>query len=293
MNDTPKRVRHTETTQRYKFCSDHGKGRPEHDVIWERANGRSIPKGYVIHHKDGNGLNNKIDNLLLLTNSEHVALHNRMRKDGTDPVDPTDPRVIKCREMAKISGKRYRERHKEEIRERDKRYREAHHEEILIRSREYDATHKEQKRIYEKTHKEQIRLRKKQYAESHREQILKARHDRYEANKEYIKEQSKLRYTEKREEILIQKREYHQRNKDIINAKDRQYRQDHLEEMRARDRKRSERTGELKNARQRLNKAISNNWSQEIIEARRKEVETIRTRLISEGKLDPRFSNKK
>ena len=46
--------------------------------VWERANGR-IPKGYQIHHKDLNPMNDALDNLQLLTNSEHKTLHLLLR----------------------------------------------------------------------------------------------------------------------------------------------------------------------------------------------------------------------
>jgi DNA-binding XRE family transcriptional regulator len=42
--------------------------------LWEKSNG-SIPKGFFLHHKDGNCLNDSIDNLELITNGEHTALH--------------------------------------------------------------------------------------------------------------------------------------------------------------------------------------------------------------------------
>ena len=41
--------------------------------------GRKLEKNEVIHHRDGNGLNNSLDNLWLMTRSEHQALH---RKGG-------------------------------------------------------------------------------------------------------------------------------------------------------------------------------------------------------------------
>jgi len=45
-----------------------------HRYIYEMHYGE-IPKGYEIHHKDGNKLNNNIDNLEILTKSEHTKLH--------------------------------------------------------------------------------------------------------------------------------------------------------------------------------------------------------------------------
>jgi hypothetical protein len=54
---------------------DKGYTRQLHRDIWEHYNG-PIPKGYHIHHKDHNRLNNDISNLECLSASEH-ALHHR------------------------------------------------------------------------------------------------------------------------------------------------------------------------------------------------------------------------
>lgn len=43
----------------------------------------NIPKHYCIHHLDGNGLNNKVDNLQMLTHSEHIKLHWKLKKRVT------------------------------------------------------------------------------------------------------------------------------------------------------------------------------------------------------------------
>jgi hypothetical protein len=54
----------------------------EHDLVWETHNKRRLPKGHVIHHKDGDKLNNAIDNLELMTFSEHSKLHWKLRKEA-------------------------------------------------------------------------------------------------------------------------------------------------------------------------------------------------------------------
>jgi len=46
----------------------------EHRYLWEKANG-PIPKDSVIHHINGNKLDNQLENLQLLNRSEHAALH--------------------------------------------------------------------------------------------------------------------------------------------------------------------------------------------------------------------------
>lgn len=52
---------------------------PQHRFIWEEANGKKIPKGYVIHHKDGNKKNNTVGNLQLMTRAAHKKLHKQYR----------------------------------------------------------------------------------------------------------------------------------------------------------------------------------------------------------------------
>ena len=51
----------------------HSKGL--HVAIWEFHNGKEVPKGYEIHHKDGNPLNNDISNLECVSRSEHFKEH--------------------------------------------------------------------------------------------------------------------------------------------------------------------------------------------------------------------------
>lgn len=47
-----------------------------HVYVWEYFNGK-VPKGYHVHHKDHDKTNNEIDNLTLLSASEHSALHSK------------------------------------------------------------------------------------------------------------------------------------------------------------------------------------------------------------------------
>lgn len=48
-----------------------------HRLIWEDFYGCKVPKGYVVHHKNGDKLCNCILNLQLMRNSEHSKLHNK------------------------------------------------------------------------------------------------------------------------------------------------------------------------------------------------------------------------
>jgi hypothetical protein len=51
---------------------------PRAHGVWSEAHpGESIPKGYVIHHLDGDKLNDVAENLELISLAEHVARHRR------------------------------------------------------------------------------------------------------------------------------------------------------------------------------------------------------------------------
>lgn len=47
---------------------------PIYSLVWKLFNGE-VPKGYVIHHKDHNKLNDRLDNLELMTVEEHNKHH--------------------------------------------------------------------------------------------------------------------------------------------------------------------------------------------------------------------------
>ena len=53
---------------------------PEHRLKMEKKIGRFLRKDEIVHHKDGNTLNNRITNLQLFTWGEHTAHHNKGRK---------------------------------------------------------------------------------------------------------------------------------------------------------------------------------------------------------------------
>lgn len=55
------------------FCIK-GKEILAHRMIWEKYHGKII-KGFIVHHNDGNKLNNDISNLKLITRVDHAKIH--------------------------------------------------------------------------------------------------------------------------------------------------------------------------------------------------------------------------
>lgn len=44
-------------------------------VVWERENGKRLPRGHVVHHIDRDALNDDPRNLVALTRAEHAREH--------------------------------------------------------------------------------------------------------------------------------------------------------------------------------------------------------------------------
>jgi len=58
---------------RYK----HSNGKFTHHYIWEQFHKRKVPEGHVIHHKDGDKYNNNIENLQLMTDTDHRSTESK------------------------------------------------------------------------------------------------------------------------------------------------------------------------------------------------------------------------
>ena len=64
-----------------------GKWIPEHRYVMEQKLGRKLLRSEMVHHIDEDSLNNAIDNLQLVTASEHHAIHNPRRYQNKPKVE--------------------------------------------------------------------------------------------------------------------------------------------------------------------------------------------------------------
>lgn len=190
----------------------------EHRVVWEAAHG-PIPKGYVIHHIDGNGKNNDLSNLRLMTQKEHLSMHAKARANGTDVVDRTDPDVVESINR----HKRYREKYPERVREATKKYRETHREQVRETMKRWREENPEvvarHKRAHYLKHREEICAKQKKYAAEHKEEIREQRR-KYDA--EHREEQKVRAHAWKQkhhDQVLDAHRSYNEQHRDLIAAK--------------------------------------------------------------------------
>ena len=69
----------------------------QHRRVWREAHG-PIPRGFVVHHKDGNGFNNDLSNLELMQKSKHARMHAKARVASGSLKPPSPKALLKAAE---------------------------------------------------------------------------------------------------------------------------------------------------------------------------------------------------
>lgn len=192
--------------QRYKYVYVGRKKVPEHVLVWERAHGPK-PPGCDIHHIDGNGKNNALENLECLTKSEHRRLHAMLKIEGMDVIDSTDPAIIESRKRNNEATKAHRQAHLEEERAKDRAEYQKNKEQVALKN----------KRYYRR-HREEVRSAQAEYERQHTAERAKRNADYYAAHAEERKQYARDYNAAHKEAIAERRRAYTQANSERIKA---------------------------------------------------------------------------
>lgn len=77
----------------------------KHHLVWEEANGRPFPKGMVLRFQDGDSTNCQLDNLILITNAEHLQLSRTGFDQLPEEVKPVAVTLAKLQVATSRRGK--------------------------------------------------------------------------------------------------------------------------------------------------------------------------------------------
>ena len=66
----------------YKMIGKRNNRKPEHRLVMEKYLGRELSPNEIVHHIDGNKLNNDISNLVLTNRASHLKIHREELEQG-------------------------------------------------------------------------------------------------------------------------------------------------------------------------------------------------------------------
>lgn len=89
----------------YKTIQINGKQLRLHRYLMEQKIGRKLNFNEVVHHIDGNKLNNNIDNLEIISRGNHIKLHPEINKKSIEvnSIDLDIEKIIELRKTMSIS----------------------------------------------------------------------------------------------------------------------------------------------------------------------------------------------
>lgn len=97
----------------YKAIKVNGKKMDEHRYIMEQHLGRQLARDEVVHHKDGDKSNNEIENLELMSLSEHTRQH----RTGNTPSEETRQKLSEALTGHKSTSRKLNDNQVEQVRE--------------------------------------------------------------------------------------------------------------------------------------------------------------------------------
>lgn len=116
------RYPNSKRTQHKKYYWAHNSNKkspfPFHRYLWTKAHGE-IPKGFHVHHKDHNTLNNTLENLELISARDHAKYHSGLPDRKKKASENAKKNNKKLQEAAKIwrhseEGRKWHSEHSKE-----------------------------------------------------------------------------------------------------------------------------------------------------------------------------------